>query len=36
MMNNENKEYSANSIDFLKGLETVRRRPRNVYWCCFR
>lgn len=25
--------YGANSIDFLKGLETVRTRPRNVHWC---
>lgn len=30
-MAEENKEYGANSIDFLKGLETVRKRPRNVY-----
>lgn len=29
----EVKEYGANSIDFLKGLETVRIRPRNVHWC---
>lgn len=28
------KEYSADSIEFLKGLETVRTRPRNVHWSC--
>lgn len=25
------QNYGANSIDFLKGLETVRKRPRNVH-----
>jgi DNA gyrase/topoisomerase IV subunit B len=30
----EVKEYGANSIDFLKGLETVRTRPRYVCWSC--
>lgn len=30
----EVKEYGADSIEFLKGLETVRTRPRNVHRCC--
>lgn len=26
------KDYGAESIKVLEGLEGVRRRPRNVYW----
>lgn len=29
-------EYGADQIQVLEGLEAVRKRPRNVYWQCFR
>lgn len=30
-MNKNNREYNADQIQVLEGLEAVRVRPRNVY-----